>query len=356
MLALASRNDERVRVLELIGRYGWNATAFQTLESGYAYFFGEDACVAYVDTGAAWVAAGAPITSEAALARTAAAFVEAARNAGKRACFFATEERFRVRAAGVASSLLIGEQPSWDPREWVATLARHRSLREQLRRARAKRVRVRRLEAFELGEPAMRAAIARLVDRWLATRGLPPMEFLVRVELFEFLEHRSCFVAEIDERLVAFAGVVPVPARNGWFVEDLVRDPRAPNGTPELLVDAVMRWAAERGSGFLTLGLAPLAGNVPAPLRLARRSARMLYDFRGLARYKEKLRPSAWSPIYLSYARGQNAALSLVDALAAFAPGGFLRFGLRALARGSRGLLRSRLRRAPLSPPSTACC
>src|SRR5690606_17355375 len=117
------------------------------------------------------------------------------------------------------------------------------------------------LEAFELGEPAMRAAIARLVDRWLATRGLPPMEFLVRVELFEFLEHRSCFVAEIDERLVAFAGVVPVPARNGWFVEDLVRDPRAPNGTPELLVDAVMRWAAERGSGFLTLGLAPLAGN-----------------------------------------------------------------------------------------------
>ncbi len=333
-------DDERRRVLELIGRYGWNATAFQTLETGYAYFFADEACVAYVDTGRAWVAAGAPIASEAALARTAEAVAAAARGAGRRACFFATEERFRRLTDGITSSLLIGEQPIWDPREWARTVARHRSLREQLRRARAKGVRVRRLEPAELGEPAVRAALPRLVDRWLARRGRPPMEFLVRIELFEFLEHRSCFVAELGERIVAFAGVVPVPARKGWFVEDLVRDPEAPNGTSELLVDAVMRWAAERDSGYLTLGLAPLAGNVPAPLRFARRSTRMLYDFGGLARYKAKLRPSSWSPIYLSYARGQNAVVSLVDALAAFAPGGFVRFGWRALVRGPSGLLR----------------
>jgi hypothetical protein len=31
----------------------------------------------------------------------------------------------------------------------------------------------------------------------------------------------------VDGRLVAFAGVVPVPARAGWLLEDLVRDPRA---------------------------------------------------------------------------------------------------------------------------------
>lgn len=39
--------DTRARVLSLIQRHGWNATAFQTLEAGYAYFFhGDDACVA----------------------------------------------------------------------------------------------------------------------------------------------------------------------------------------------------------------------------------------------------------------------------------------------------------------------
>ena len=41
-------------MLGLVARHGWNATAFQTLEAGYRYFFhGSDACVAYIDTGAA---------------------------------------------------------------------------------------------------------------------------------------------------------------------------------------------------------------------------------------------------------------------------------------------------------------
>jgi len=40
-------NDPRERVLELVQRHGWNATAFQTLEQGYSYFFhGPEACVA----------------------------------------------------------------------------------------------------------------------------------------------------------------------------------------------------------------------------------------------------------------------------------------------------------------------
>src|SRR5690606_21071121 len=55
--------DPRWRVLELLRRHGWNTTSFQVLERGFAYWFHPDldACVAYVDTGRAWVAAGAPI-------------------------------------------------------------------------------------------------------------------------------------------------------------------------------------------------------------------------------------------------------------------------------------------------------
>ena len=53
---------DRARALALVERHGWNATAFQTVEPGYSYFFhDDDACVAYVDTGSAWVAAGAPL-------------------------------------------------------------------------------------------------------------------------------------------------------------------------------------------------------------------------------------------------------------------------------------------------------
>jgi phosphatidylglycerol lysyltransferase len=88
-------DDLRRRVLGVLRRHGWNATSFQILEPGFSYWFaGDDALVAYVDTGRAWVAAGAPIADESALITVATAFVERARANGRRVLFFATEGRF----------------------------------------------------------------------------------------------------------------------------------------------------------------------------------------------------------------------------------------------------------------------
>lgn len=325
--------DERQRVLALVEQNGWNATAFQTLERGFSYFFHQEGCVAYVDTGRAWVAAGAPIANEPALARVAQAFLINARKHARRACFFGTEERFVSAGGPRFRSLLLGEQPVWDPRLWPETLRRRGSLREQLRRARAKGVVIRELEPTELGSTETQGTISSLVKRWLETRALAPMQFLLQVAPFEFATLRRCFVAEREGTCVGFAGVVPVPAREGWFLEDLLRDPSAPNGTSELLVDAVMRATAAQGSGWLTLGLSPLSGDVGRVLRAARKTTRFLYDFEGLAAYKAKLDPTFRLPIYLTYPGGQPSTLSLVDALSAFAGGDFLNFGLRCLKR-----------------------
>lgn len=335
MVSLPPSPGTRAKVFELIGRYGWNATAFQTLEAGYTYFFrGEDACVAYVDTGGAWVAAGAPIAPTHVIDDVAAAFREAARAAGRRCCFFATEQRFQEITAQNFRSFAIGQQPVWDPRDWPDTLARHSSLREQLRRARAKGVSVRLLERHEIEAGPTRAALLQLADRWLATRSMAAMTFLVRLEPLTQPTLRRCFVAEREGRPIGFAGVIPVPARAGWFVEDLLRDPNAPNGTTELLIDTVIRWAAAEGCEWLTLGLAPLAGEVHGVLELARKVSKRLYDFDGLRLFKAKLRPHQWIGIYLSYPANQTAVVSLVDGLAAFAQGGLVRFGIRSLLRG----------------------
>jgi len=331
--------SERERVLGLVRRYGWNATSFQTLEDGYTYHFvSNDACVAYVDTGGAWVAAGAPIAPDAALGDAVRSFASAAARAGRRYCFFGAEERL-LRASAELHGLHVGEQPEWDPRAWRETLRRRKSLREQLRRARAKGVRVREATAEELAEGPSRAAIERLAARWLATRAMAPMGFLVRLEPFTFPRERRCFLAEVDGALVAFAGVIPVPARGGWFVEDLVRDPEAPNGTAEALVDAVMRWAEANACGWVTLGLAPLSGEVAAPLRVARARGRPLYDFEGVRAYKAKLAPRAWSPIFLAYPRGQGPLTTTLDALRAFTRGGFVQFGARSFFRGPKVVL-----------------
>lgn len=342
-------NTERARVLALLRRHGWNATSFQVLEPGFRYWFSGDACVAYVDTGAAWVVAGAPICAEPDLDPLARRFAESARESGRDVVFFATERRFAPLGF---ENLLIGTQPVFDPRVWADALRGSPGLREQLRRARAKGVRVRAVAPWEVSDPGApaRREIEGLVGAWLLAKPLPEMGFLVRVDPFDFPEERRFFVAERADgpgaRVVGFAAMVPVYARGGWFIEDLIRAPDAPNGTAELLVDAAMNEARAHGSSYLTLGLAPLAGpieadaSLPAPLRLVRRHTSRLYDFAGLERFKAKFRPAAWAPIYLSYPAQGSAARAIYHSLVAFSRRGLLRYGLETLLRGPSVVLR----------------
>lgn len=337
--------DERAPLLALVRRYGWNATSFQALDDGFrCWFADDDAGVAYTDTGAAWVAAGAPVTDPQRFASVSAAFVRAARAARRRACFFATERRFIERTPLGATR--IGEQPTWDPAAWEAILGGAATLRSQLRRARAKGVVARAVAPAGLAEPdsAARRAVDRLVARWLATRRLAPMGFLVEAERVNVSEHARYFVAERGASLVGFAVAVPIFARAGWMLQHLLRDPEAPNGTSELLVDAVMSAAAGEGVRLATMGLAPLSGPLHPALRVARRVGAGLFDFEGLRSFKAKFRPDKWDPIYLSYptsARSSTAgaALAIYDTLTAFARGGLLRFGMQSVRRtvpGSR--------------------
>jgi phosphatidylglycerol lysyltransferase len=161
------------------------------------------------------------------------------------------------------------------------------------------------------------------------------------VDPFTFPDERRYFVAEREGRVIGFLGVIPIYARGGWFFEDFLRDPDAPNGTVELLVDAGMRAAAAERVPHVTLGLVPLAGDVNRWLRAARRLGRTLYDFDGLRAFKAKLRPRAWDPIYLAYPPGRSGALAVVDTLTAFARGGLLRFGLETLLRGPAIVVRA---------------
>jgi phosphatidylglycerol lysyltransferase len=324
-------NSDRERVLCLIKEHGWNATSFQTLESHFQYWFDvPEACVAYVDTGSAWVAAGAPLGPTDALAAVARRFVEAGRRQGRRVCFFGTERRF-VELSDFGA-LVMGSQPSWDPAAWPDTVQETSSLREQLRRARAKGVAVRAVEASVFAHSgALRDEIEAVLSRWQAMHPLPPMRFLVAAEPFGRVGEKRFWVAEWQGRVVGFLAAVPIYQRSGWLLEDLFRDPQAPNGTVELLVDAAMRCAHEEELQYVTLGMAPLSGPVGILLRIARRFGNSLYDFDGLRRFKLKLRPTGWTPIFLSVPQGAGRALAVYDVMEAFADGSIPRFLWRTL-------------------------
>jgi hypothetical protein len=185
---------------------------------------------------------------------------------------------------------------------------------------------------------------------------MPPMRFVVALEPFVFADEHRYFVAERGDDVVAFLSAVPVYATRGWLVEDLPRNRRAPNGTVEMLLDAMMRDAAESESvsafatsfvspnvsPYVSMGLAPLTGPVSAFFRLARFVGRPLYDFRGLRSFKERLRPSSWRRVCLAFPRSEMAALHVVESLRAFAGGSLVAFGLRTL---------GRLRLHPSGPP-----
>ena len=337
---MTSTDPERSRVLRLLQAHGWNATSFQVLEPGFRYWFdGDDACVGYVDTGRAWVVAGAPIAPRERLRDVAESFAASASASGKRVAFFGTESRFQEAVGWHA--LRIGEQPNWAPEGWNATLEGSRSLREQLRRARAKGVNVRRLDPIELGpEHPTRARLDTLIARWLATHPMAPMGFLVQVHPYTFPEERRCFVAQLSDRLVGFLGVIPIYARGGWFFEDFLSDPTAPNGTVELLIDEGMRAAEANRIPYVTLGLVPLSGDVGARLRALRRLGTLLYDFNGLRAFKGRFKPRAWDPIYLSYPPGNSSWAALRDTLTAFSRGGLLTFGVETLLRGPAVVMR----------------
>lgn len=320
-------------MLALVQRFGRNSTSFQALSPGMHHWF-DDArgMVAYADTGRAWVSAGEPIASADNALASAAAFVDAARAAGRRVSFFATEgilassPRFR--------RLQIGEQPAWDPRLWHEHLRTHRSLREQLRRARAKHVAIRAVDAQTfVHEPTLRAELLHVVHSWLASRSMAPMHFLVEVAPLSNIEHRRVFVAARDGRAVGLVSLVPVSARQGWFFEHLVRAPGAPNGTAELLVDHAMRVLASEQVSWATLGMAPLAGNVSTALRVIRGLSRPLFNFDGLAAFKRKLRPQHWEPIYLAYPAEDSGVVALLDGLRAFAGSSLWRFAMRSTLR-----------------------
>ena len=326
----------RDRLLELLHKHGWNATSFQAVETDFQYWFEDDAAIAYIDTGGAWVVAGSPIAAVEDVGEVAERFIEHAKHNRKRVAFFAVEDRFLSRT-GALASLLIGQQPTWDPRTWIERHRGHRGLKEQLRRARAKGVVVERVPS-NIAAGEQRAELERLIARWAATRVMPPMSFLVALEPFVVPEERRYYVARVDERAIGLLVAVPVFDRSGWFFEDILRDPAAPNGTTESLIDFAMRDVATDGCSFVTLGLAPLSGDEPW-LRAARKLMRGFYNFEGLRTFKAKLRPDHWSPIYLAWPRGRTPIGVLFDALDAFAGGHVFRFALRATFRAPAPVL-----------------
>lgn len=339
---MSSSDVSRARALVLA--HGWNATAYQIVNPGIAHWFAAagDAVVGFVRHARTRVVAGAPVCVEPRLRDVVDEFEADARRAREGVCYFGAEARLEsvVRGSATHSYLPLGAQPSWHPLRWIATMEQRASLRGQVNRARNKGVVVEEWPASRsAGSPALRAVLA----EWLATRGLPPLHFLVEPDTLQRLEDRRVFVAVRDGGAVGFVVTSPVPARRGWLVEQFVRGAAAPNGTIEALLRAAGEAMVAERAEYVTLGLAPLSQHGPAPAReplwmrtvlaWVRAHGRRFYNFEGLDRFKSKFVPERWEPVYAIAAAPRFPPRALYAIAGAFGGRSPLTLGVAALAR-----------------------
>ncbi len=333
------------RLLELVREHGRNLHAFMVLEPGLQVWYTPDgrAAVAYADRGGHWVAAGSPLCAVERVAEVTQAFLNAADRAGRVAVFFGVSDRFAERLEGLPVDVLpIGQAPIWDPREWTETVGRAKKLRNRLRRGERLGLCPRLADVRELtvGQP-LRDAMQALTEQWTQAHALPPMGFVVTLELFQHPAERRYIVIEHDDLLAGFAVCVPVSGQDGWLVEDMMVAPNAPAGTGETLVDAAMRQLASEGAAMVSLGLCVLAGlqttrnDHPVLMAILRTSGRLmggLYNFDGLYRFRNKMRPAQWQTVYLVSNR-RMTVWTLRAVLMAFAQGWIPRFAMRVVGR-----------------------
>ena len=341
----------------LVMRHGWNAVAYQILNPGMRHWFSRDgdATAGYVEFAGTWVVAGAPVCAPERLAAVAAELDADAERRGERVLYFGAGERLeRVYAARRDHCLVpLGAQPVWEPAAWPSIVKGKASLRAQLNRARNKGVRV---DEWPPTRACASSALRAVLAEWLRTRGLPPLGFLTTPDLLDDLEDRRVFVAMRGEEVVAFLIGTPVPARNGWLVEEWPRTRAAPNGTTHSLVDAAMRAFASEGAHYVTLGLAPLAeraGNdlrgqpawLRATLRWVRAHGRRFYNFRGLEAFKASLQPMGWEPVYAIAPAGRITPVMLRAVAGVFSNGAPELLVARALGAAARDEVRRAGRR-----------
>lgn len=299
------------RARELVLEYGWNATSYQILNPGIQRWFAplNKGVVGFVSANGVRVVAGAPICGKGNMMQVAAAFENEAAQNKERVCYFCAERRLEsiYTDSKNHSKFLLGAQPVWQPKNWAEIIKNYKSLRAQVNRARNKKVVV---TEWKIERAHDNPLLVEVLQEWLASKGLPPLAFLVEPNTLARLVDRRVFVAEQDEKIVGFLLLSPIAQRNGWLFEQFIHRPGvAPNGTVELMIDTAMRKLAEENYDYVTLGLAPLSKRAkiepfenPLWLRLLlawmRKHGQRFYNFDGLDAFKAKLQPEEWEPVF----------------------------------------------------------
>ena len=320
--------DPSVELLKLQQSCGYNAHALVGIAPGVRAWTCRETrgAVAYNEFGKVWLIPGEPLASVENLAKVTEGFLSKAREEGRVVGFMPATEQFAKQTSGLGlRAVKIGSAPYFDLATWAPRGDRAKKARAGVNQARRAGVRV--TEVVDVDEKLVRET-ACLCKSWLTTRrSAIRFAWLFSVDLFQHHERKKYFTArDRNGRLVGFLAASPIPAREGWYLEDVLRSKDAPNGTTDLLVVEVLDLLKRAGAKLATLGTAPMAmeGRVdpevrdsPALSKLARFIATcfsVFYNFDGVRRFKTKFAPSWWESEYALISKELTAPPRIIRA------------------------------------------
>lgn len=354
--ALAERRRRRTpdptgNLLRLQTMYGYNAHSLVSIAPGALAWSTPDidGAIVYGEFGRVWLAAGDPLASLEDKAELARQFAAHAQRHNRVAAFVPTSAEFaRMVVPRDFTAVKVGAAPFFDLKTWNPRGDAAKKLRAGINQARRAGVVVEVL-GEELDEP-LKKETAELCMHWLRYRRAgSSFGWLIALDPFLHESHKKYFAARVNGKLVGFLAASPIPARKGWYLEDILRDPSAPQGMATLLVFEALRHLKAEGAELATLGTAPLATDgaddlpteykvVAHALDIASDRLSVFYSFDGLRRFKGKFVPSWWESEYVIGQRGVTMPPRVAYAiLRALVPGGLPQLLTRRALRVIRG-------------------
>jgi len=309
--------DEKCDLARLQSLYGYNEHTY-VLDSEDTQVWspnGRRGAVCYVERGNVWLVTGEPLAKNDDLREITQEFISYARENRKLVVFLPTSERFARAVARKGFRIhKIATSPYFDLQNWNPKGNAAKGLRLGINRARRGGVSV---EPVTDITTDFRREVTELCDKWLneRTAGIS-FGWLFKLAPFQNAVVKRYFAARNTHgRLVGLLAASPIPAREGWYLEDVLRNSEAPDGTADLLVFEALRSLAAEGAKIATLGTVPLSdiradeitskgyllGHV---LDLTRKNLKSIYNIEGLRCFKSKFVPSWWESEYVVVSKG----------------------------------------------------
>jgi phosphatidylglycerol lysyltransferase len=295
--------------LGLLRRFGVNAFSGCLLYDGVVRIplTQTDGFVGCLDSRGVLVALGEPVCAPERYGDAVREFIDLARGQRKQVAFIAVGEAFLEAAMLMDPTWLrLGEEfiydvPTYAPRGNPAKKVR--SARNRLLRTGAQ---VREVDLGDLLDAPFQDRLHDVVGQWLRGKGAFQARML-DLDLFKLGDLKRYFYVECDGRPLGFLTCLPIFGRQGFLLEDLVRNPAAPLGTTETLVLEAIRVFRAEGYRMATFGLSPKVNpaqsNLTGASRLIAATAVCLANrvthLDRLHHYRKKYHTGASEPRYL---------------------------------------------------------